>query len=333
MPRSIDIWSLGCVFSVAASWVVLGAQGIVQFIYVRQKAISKILPPGAHPSAETPKADYFHDGRGVLGDVLDWHDHLRRTCRKTDTITSQVLDLIDQEMLQGDAQKRIEAADLCSRLDEILAQSLRASQTSMSKSLREALIEMDEQALSQASALNGVPAPVSALLGANPLEDRKMRKSRLLDLPLMKTTHRSEALKAEPVVSGKSARYPDIAPDFNGEKILASADASIPPSSASRAGGKRLSTTLSNAVVHLPHHRSPSGHSKLPRTGTSMTSTNRGASRSVAAEYGVQNVWQARLEVERRKNILGMTKKEKDRLLTQHFGDRDIVRSPSLHRP
>lgn len=333
MPRSIDIWSLGCVFSVAASWVVLGAQGIVQFIYVRQKAISKILPPGARPSAEKPKADYFHDGREVLGDVLDWHDHLRRTCRRTDTITSQVLDLIDQGMLRGDAQNRIEAADLCSRLDQILAQSPGASQTSLSESLREALIEMDKQALSQPSPSKGIPGPASALLGVNALEDRKMRKSRLLDLPLMKTTHRSEALKAEPVISGKSARYPDTAPDSHQEKILASADASTSPSSASRAGGKRLLTTPFNAVNHHPHQRSPSGHSKLPRTGTSTTSTNRGAGRSAAADYGVQNVWQARLEVERRKNILGMTKKEKDRLLTQHFGDRDIVRSASQHRP
>lgn len=43
VAQTIDIWSLGCVFSIAATWVVLGYQGIRQYNWMREKAISKII--------------------------------------------------------------------------------------------------------------------------------------------------------------------------------------------------------------------------------------------------------------------------------------------------
>lgn len=129
VSQGIDIWSLGCVLSIAATWVVLGYQGISQFNKIRQRAISRVLTDVKrqqslqHPNAGLNAGDYFHNGHQVLDDVLSWHDVLRSATRKTDGLTSQVLDLLDQKMLLGGARKRIKAKDLCEELKHILAQS------------------------------------------------------------------------------------------------------------------------------------------------------------------------------------------------------------------
>ncbi|KAK8001158.1 hypothetical protein PG991_013380 [Apiospora marii] len=87
-----DIWSLGCVFSVVATWVVLGADGVTQYGKVRQKAQKR----------RTGIAnDNFHDDQQVLPEVKAWHRYLRVASRRTDTITSKVLDLVDNYMLVG----------------------------------------------------------------------------------------------------------------------------------------------------------------------------------------------------------------------------------------
>ncbi|ELR10225.1 hypothetical protein VC83_08985 [Pseudogymnoascus destructans] len=113
VSQKIDIWSLGCVFSIAATWVVLGHEGIRQFTELRQRSIRKIIgQQAAQLTGPYPNLDYFHNGREVLPDVLSWHAYLRSVLRKSDTITSSVLDLIDNEMFVGDAGCRIKATEL-----------------------------------------------------------------------------------------------------------------------------------------------------------------------------------------------------------------------------
>ncbi|KAK6836324.1 Protein kinase domain-containing protein [Apiospora arundinis] len=85
-----DIWSLGCVFSVVATWVVLGADGVTQYSRVRQKARHRHI---------NDTSDSFHDDQDVLSEVKAWHRYLRAAARKTDTLSSQVLDLVDRHML------------------------------------------------------------------------------------------------------------------------------------------------------------------------------------------------------------------------------------------
>ena len=57
----------------------------------------------------TIDGDWFHDGKSVLGDVTKWHSMLRGISWRHDTITSQVLDLVDQKMLLGSPGKRLGA--------------------------------------------------------------------------------------------------------------------------------------------------------------------------------------------------------------------------------
>jgi hypothetical protein len=327
VPRSIDIWSLGCVFSVAASWVVLGTQGIQQFTYVRQRAISKAHDLNFRIKPGEPKGDHFHDGTEVLQDVKYWHNHLRKTCRRTDTITSQMLDLVDRKMLRGNAKERIEASKLCEEMEQILSKSHEATQDSLPESLKEALIQMNEDALSQSSQSKTHPTPASDLLGLNAFQDRKTRKSKLLDIPVRATSHRSEALKPELGSLAQSARYPVASPTDMNKKIPVSTDFSTPPTSGYRGGGNvnESSRPPDQQLSPLRDQHSLDEKSALQKIGTSLSSIVPSANQTAASQYGIQNVWQARLDIERRKRDSLFGRTGKDKLLTQHFGDRDIV--------
>ncbi|KAF7505103.1 hypothetical protein GJ744_001243 [Endocarpon pusillum] len=193
--RAIDIWSLGCVFSIAATWVVLGDKGIPMFEELRRQAIMKIRVhlyshPGARP-VELAKGDYFHDGQEVLEVVRLWHKYLGNVSRRTDTITAQVLDLVDTKMLCGKAAQRINAEELCNLLGYISDSSASTTEASLPENFTTALHEVDRIAISKPVAS---PSRWSRSEGglSPSVGDRDGRKSKFLDLPLMKTAHRSQ---------------------------------------------------------------------------------------------------------------------------------------------
>ncbi|KAK7977786.1 hypothetical protein PG988_005276 [Apiospora saccharicola] len=122
--QKIDIWSLGCVFSVAATWVVLGRQGVLVYDKLRQNAIMELRESEAH--SRPTAADAFHDGQQVLAAVTEWHEHLRDTMRKSDTITSEILDLVDTNMLQQAPQQRLSSRALIDKLRRCVAGAKRS---------------------------------------------------------------------------------------------------------------------------------------------------------------------------------------------------------------
>ena len=122
VTQSVDIWSLGCVFSIAATWAVHGKSGLEQFSELRRQAINDIVSDdnkSQQPEGFLRKGDYFHDGRGVLSAVVDWHKYLRSSLRRSDRFTEQVLNLVDQYMLLSDPKARISAPKLCEALKSI----------------------------------------------------------------------------------------------------------------------------------------------------------------------------------------------------------------------
>ncbi|OBT72265.1 hypothetical protein VF21_07968 [Pseudogymnoascus sp. 05NY08] len=127
VSQAIDIWSLGCVFSIAATWVVLGHKGIRQYANLRQTSIGKVIQARAKASTSSrikpqiAPGEYFHDGENVLANVFSWHEYLRSVVRRSDVITGRVLDIVEQGMIVGDAGRRINAKDLCTLLDQIKA--------------------------------------------------------------------------------------------------------------------------------------------------------------------------------------------------------------------
>lgn len=142
MTQGSDIWSLGCVFSVAATYVVLGKEGVKQYRLLRSKAIERLgLGIG----------DPFHNQEVVLPEVLHWHKYLREVLRKHDCYTARVLDLIDQRMLIVPGESRIPGHELPQKLSEILQSTEDISQ-SIPASITEFLSQIssfDQHTISQ----------------------------------------------------------------------------------------------------------------------------------------------------------------------------------------
>ncbi|KAK8077667.1 serine/threonine protein kinase [Apiospora saccharicola] len=150
--QKIDIWSLGCVFSVAATWVILGCQGVLIYDQLRQNAIKELRESQA--STIPTAADAFHDGQQVLSAVTEWHGYLRTSMRKSDTITSELLDLIDTKMLQSAPDHRLAsrelvtmfAAHIAAAKDTHSIQVTRGEVAPLSDQIREAVGQVEEDA-------------------------------------------------------------------------------------------------------------------------------------------------------------------------------------------
>lgn len=113
VKQTIDTWSFGCVLSIAATWIVLGFQGIEQFRKLR------IIANSDRPANRKQGSDRFHDGSQVLPEIISWHDYIRNHVRKADTITARVLSLIDDHMLRDQPDARYTSAKLCNELTYI----------------------------------------------------------------------------------------------------------------------------------------------------------------------------------------------------------------------
>jgi hypothetical protein len=100
---------------VAATWVILGYNGVQQFNGVRKAAVIK------NGITQDARSRSFSDGTSVLQVVHDWHAYLRKVTRMTDKTSAHILDLIDDCMLIGAPAKRISARELCKRLEIILS--------------------------------------------------------------------------------------------------------------------------------------------------------------------------------------------------------------------
>ncbi|ORY57867.1 uncharacterized protein BCR38DRAFT_81607 [Pseudomassariella vexata] len=125
VSQTIDTWSLGCVFSVAATWVILGSQGMKQFQDVRRAAICDLKKKDRIDSDPDKSVadDAFHDGSNPLLDVKYWHDCLRQVIRSSDTTSALVLDLIDKKMLLADPKDRLVASEICDELKLLLCKA------------------------------------------------------------------------------------------------------------------------------------------------------------------------------------------------------------------
>ncbi|OCT51221.1 hypothetical protein CLCR_07949 [Cladophialophora carrionii] len=122
IPRSNDIWSLGCVLSIAATWSVYGTSGLEQFAELRRQAIKHVIDDRAFSEQleiSLEAGDFFHDGQKVLEAVRHWHSFLRQGLRKSDKITEKVLELIENAMLVSEPAHRISAQKLCDELHMI----------------------------------------------------------------------------------------------------------------------------------------------------------------------------------------------------------------------
>ena len=313
----IDLWSLGCVFSIAATWVVLGYQGIQQFEKLRRNAIMKTQRTRYVHGSSEPTAidcDWFHNGKDVLPDVISWHRVLREFLRKTDTVTSQILDLVDQKMLRPSGE-RLDASSVCQELKKILSRSEGEPREAIPEGIMSVLLEVDETA---PSIVIKPPSETTAaseqgyFLGSP--QDRKARKSSRLEFPLMKTANRSEYLKSALNAQTDMTHNPNIPHNnlaVNGETSWQNST-SMPPQSFG------IHTVYEESHVQTSNDHTPER--------TSKDSTPRHHHRRQPSKtHEPQDVFQARQIIEARPAGFPWKKSRNDELLTKHFENRDIV--------
>jgi ankyrin repeat protein len=103
--QTVDTWSFGCILSVMATWIVSGPDGVSEYEQRRYQA-SKESSRAGYPT------DTFHDGEDVFPVIKVWHERLKRTRRRSDNITNQILDIVDDCLLTKDAQARLTSHQL-----------------------------------------------------------------------------------------------------------------------------------------------------------------------------------------------------------------------------
>lgn len=349
MHQTIDIWSLGCVFSIAATWVALGYQGVLQYAEFRKNAIKscKERNPShlAADSLEETKSsaenksieDCFHDGHGVLPEVTKWHKSLRIILRKTDLLTSLVLDLVDNRMLLSDPTKRLSAEEACLELGKIYDQAELALSDLAEKvpeEITEGLRQLDDSAPAK-------PLPKTPSQESEPDRHSRNEKSKRLEVPLMKTTHRSEVFKPEPrrisrrLVDIEEFPVPEVAvvdpmstnaepalyQDLESRNILGS-NPSLASSRAESSQSSERPYSMANSIDRSIYSTPSRRRSPAP---PSMLSNKSRAPR--------QNVFEAREQLDRffkgmrGKARMALGKLPKDVVLSYHFDNRDLVSS------
>lgn len=144
VTQNSDVWSLGCVFSVAATYVVLGTQGVLQFDEIRQQSATSYVSSQKTNQRNWP--DAFYDGEDVREVVTDWHAYLRSAIRGTDGYTAAVLKMIDDHVLVP-ARKRWDAVQFSQRLEKLIEGTPSSEAKLFPTYIEEMLREIDPKAM------------------------------------------------------------------------------------------------------------------------------------------------------------------------------------------
>ncbi len=330
------------------TWVALGYQGVLQYAEFRKSAIKNLEVGGASQlqadgsegaklsNENKSSEDCFHNGREVLPEVTSWHKSLRVILRKTDTVTALVLDLIDQKMLLSDPTKRLSAGETCTELQRIYREAQEA-QAKIDEKVPEMIMDALRQ-LDDSAPLKALPKTPSE--ESSPDLHSRNAKSKRLEEPLKKTTHRSEVFNPEPhrfsqslvdiYESGTSETCVPIPPDAEREHLLESGVPGIGIDSP-QAGTHDLmdfpqtpgrlysgTNTTEPSIYETPPRRSPATSSMIPNKHRAPPQSPFDARQQLdASQKGLKG---------RVRKFFG--KQNKDEVLSRHFINRDLVSLP-----
>lgn len=121
VTRSIDIWSLGCVFSEAATWSVFGIGKLYQYRDARRSEVCNTSPRNE---------DCFHDGQKTLNTVIEMHRALIKGARRFDFLTEKLIERLLVPMLYESPQDRPSAAQLLTTSRLVLLDAESAARSS-----------------------------------------------------------------------------------------------------------------------------------------------------------------------------------------------------------
>jgi hypothetical protein len=120
---SKDIWSLGCVFSLALVWSVLGPAKLKTYQNLLEHATDRL----SH-IRDSAYVGCFHDGRKVLEEVHSMHDQVMRACATSDYIIHGLVPIIT-DMLEEDPSERPSAKKLRTKCQQALDRATKLSAT------------------------------------------------------------------------------------------------------------------------------------------------------------------------------------------------------------
>lgn len=129
VTQGFDIWSLGCVFSEAATWILLGPRGVKQYRYAR-KSIANSSKVDSISLTEITGDDCFHNNESISQAVIDWHEYLKHSLRQGDKVTGAIIDLIEKRMLLREGVERMSAVELETVLQSIFRASAEKAKSS-----------------------------------------------------------------------------------------------------------------------------------------------------------------------------------------------------------
>ncbi|OAQ62921.1 kinase domain-containing protein [Pochonia chlamydosporia 170] len=112
IDASVDVWSMGCILSVAAAWVVMGDYGIESYDAMRSKEFKSIAS-----FEDQAYRGCFHNGTDPLDAVAKTH---RQVSETGDEFTQQVVNLVGRFCIVGDPKARQPAH----KMYELLCNSL-----------------------------------------------------------------------------------------------------------------------------------------------------------------------------------------------------------------
>jgi len=149
---------------------------------------------------EEPKAlDGFHDGREILQAVKSWHQYLRNSTRRSDTVTCEVIYLIEKNMLQSDPNSRSSFKDLEVLLGHIIqkARMEREDLLPTDPEFLKALLKLDDMAPPDVKLQARLTdeAPVRQLAGLGLQSDARIKRA--------KKTERIEEMVIPAKVAGR----------------------------------------------------------------------------------------------------------------------------------
>lgn len=333
VSQSIDIWSLGCVFSMAATWVAFGHKGLLVYQKLRGNAIKTAIRCRGEKGGELRyEADSFHDGSDVLGAIKDWHMAVLMYLRATDTMTSEILDLVTDGMLRSGPADRLNITSICDKLHSILQAHSEQDEFQSLLGVQEAFEEVQVQSLSRLAGTGPESKKRSELFCQVP--EPSGHSQVLIRFPegtgakrrYNGRRFRMKSLASEYFTGSTSLRYP---PPPQRPKPRPSQIQSLTVSASKRGGisQERLSPTR-NLRQYL-HSESSSYAKSAPITYTARTSES--------LKYKPQDVFQARYELEeateQKRNLASRFKdamapnNRKDPLLAEFFENRDLVSS------
>jgi hypothetical protein len=113
------VWSLGCILAEVITFVLLGTEGVREFMEYRQKGHKATQSLERERVPENRRAqDWFHDGNHVKPQVLEWFQYLI-DLKNSDRFVAEFIGLLEK-MLQSNPDGRLKIADVESEFENII---------------------------------------------------------------------------------------------------------------------------------------------------------------------------------------------------------------------